>query len=91
MLIAWLPVGTVLGLLVLAILVATVVRLLGLGLTAGAYPVHSLRAWQAWATMRLLDEARTWLFPLYSSALTSAWLRVLGARVGRRVEASTVL
>ena len=66
-------------------------RLLGLGLRPGAYPIHSLRAWQAWATMRLLDEARTWLFPLYSSALTPMWLRLLGARVGRRVEASTVL
>ncbi len=66
-------------------------RLLGLGLSPGAYPIHSLRAWQAWATMRLLDEARTWLFPLYSSALTPMWLRLLGARVGRRVEASTVL
>ena len=41
--------------------------------------------------MKVLDEARTWLFPLYSSALTPAWLRLLGARVGRRVEASTVL
>ena len=41
--------------------------------------------------MRLLDEARTWLFPIYSSAFTPVWLRLLGARVGRRVEASTVL
>ena len=55
----------------------------GIGLAPGAYPMHSLRAWQAWATMRVLDEARTWLFPLYSSALTPAWLRLLGARVGR--------
>jgi non-ribosomal peptide synthetase-like protein len=46
---------------------------------------------QAWATLRLLDEARTWLFPLYSSLLTPLWLRLLGARVGRDVEASTVL
>ncbi len=75
----------------LALLVALLVRLLGIGLAPGAYPIHSLRAWQAWATMRVLDEARTWLFPLYSSALTPMWLRLLGARVGRRVEASTVL
>ena len=26
------------------------------------------RRWQAWTTLRVLDEARTWLFPLYSSA-----------------------
>ena len=41
--------------------------------------------------MRVLDEARTWLFPLYSSQLTPRWLRLLGARIGTDVEASTVL
>jgi non-ribosomal peptide synthetase-like protein len=86
-----LPLSVLVGLVVLAALIAVLVRLLGIGLAPGAYPMHSLRAWQAWATMRVLDEARTWLFPLYSSALTPAWLRLLGARVGRRVEASTVL
>ena len=86
-----LPVSVLVGMVVLAALIAVLVRLLGIGLAPGAYPMHSLRAWQAWATMRVLDEARTWLFPLYSSALTPAWLRLLGARVGRRVEASTVL
>ena len=39
----------------------------------------------------MLDEARTWLFPLYSAAITPVWLRLLGARVGTGVEASTVL
>lgn len=88
---AVLPLGTIVGLLVLAGLIAILVRLLGVGLTAGVYPIHSGRAWQAWATIRVLDEARGWLFPLYSSALTPAWLRLLGARVGTGVEASTVL
>ena len=46
---------------------------------------------QVWGTFRVLDEARTWLFPLYSSALTPIWLRLLGARIGKGVEASTVL
>ena len=41
--------------------------------------------------MRVLDDARTWLFPLYASSLTPAWLRLLGARIGKDVEASTVL
>ena len=41
--------------------------------------------------MRVLDEARTWLFPLYASPLTPAWLRALGAKIGKDVEASTVL
>ncbi len=38
-----------------------------------------------------MDEARTWLFPLYSSTLTPTWLRSLGAKIGEGVEASTVL
>lgn len=88
---AWLPVSTVVGLLTLGLLVWAAVRLLGVGLTSGHFPIHSLRAWQAWSTIRVLDEARTWLFPLYSSTLTPAWLRALGARVGADVEASTVL
>lgn len=48
-------------------------------------------AWQAWTTLRVLDEARTWLYPIYSSSITPLWLRLLGADLGRDVEASTVL
>ncbi len=48
-------------------------------------------SWQAWSTIRVLDEARTWLFPLYASFATPAWLRSLGATIGKGVEASTVL
>ncbi|MGJ0390828.1 Pls/PosA family non-ribosomal peptide synthetase [Microbacterium sp. CGR1] len=77
--------------LVFAGLVLVIVRLLGLGLAEGVYPVRSRIAWQAWTTERLLDSARTFLFPLYSSIATPLWLRALGADVGRDVEASTVL
>ena len=87
----WIPVGTVVGLVVLAVLIVALVRLLGIGLRPGVHPVHGLRAWQAWATLRVLDEARTWLFPVYSSSMTPAWLRWLGADIGPGVEASTVL
>ncbi len=87
----YLPLGVVVGMLALTLLVWLSVRLLSLGLESGPHPVQSRRAWQAWSILRVLDEARTWLFPLYSSTLTPAWLRVLGARVGSNVEASTVL
>jgi non-ribosomal peptide synthetase-like protein len=87
----WLPVATIVGVLVLALLVWLTVRLLGIGLSAGVHPVHGRSAWQAWATLRVLDEARTWLFPLYSSSLTPTWLRAVGADIGPQVEASTVL
>jgi non-ribosomal peptide synthetase-like protein len=87
----YLPLSAVAGFATLGLLVVALVRLLGTGLTPGHYPIHSRRAWQAWATMKALDEARTWLFPIYASSLTPVWLRAMGAKVGRRVEASTVL
>ena len=77
--------------MVLVLLVWLTVRLLSIGLEAGHHPVHGRRAWQAWSILRTLDEARTWLFPLYSSWLTPLWLRALGAQIGKDVEASTVL
>ena len=78
-------------LLTYALLVLVGVRLLGIGLREGFHPVHSRVGWQVWATERLMDMARTGLFPLYASLFTPVWLRLLGAKVGRGVEASTVL
>ena len=88
---ALLPIATVAGFVTLAALVMVVVRALGPGIEPGHHPIHGRTAWQVWTTVRVLDDARTWLFPLYSSMLTPAWLRLLGARIGRDVEASTVL
>ena len=88
---ALLPVAVLVTALVLMLLVWLCVRLLSTGLEEGPHPVHGRQAWQAWSILRVLDEARTWLFPLYSSWLTPMWLRALGARVGKDVEASTVL
>jgi len=85
------PVAALVALVVMAVLTAVMVRALGLGVKEGHHPVRSRTGWQVWTTLRLMDDARTWLFPLYSSLVTPAWLRVLGARVGRGVEASTVL
>ena len=87
----WLPLSTVIGMVVLAVLVWAVVRAAGLAIRPGVHPVYSGSALAVWSTVRVLDEARTWLFPLYSSQLTPGWLRALGARIGHDVEASTVL
>ena len=74
-----------------AVAVVGLVRLMSLGLREGTHPIRSRIGWQAWTTERLLDSARTILFPLYSSLFTPVWLRMLGAKVGHDVEASTVL
>ncbi len=83
--------ATVAGFVVLAGLTLLTGRALGSGLTPGHHAVRGRTGWQAWATERLLDDARTWLYPLYASSLTPAFLRALGARIGSDVEASTVL
>ncbi|KJL42087.1 Linear gramicidin synthase subunit D [Microbacterium terrae] len=88
---AWLVPATLAVGAVFAVAVVVLVRLLSLGLTEGIHPVRSRVGWQAWTIERLLDSARTILFPLYSSLFTPIWLRMLGATVGRDVEASTVL
>ncbi|MDW4571489.1 Pls/PosA family non-ribosomal peptide synthetase [Microbacterium sp. M3] len=88
---AWLVPAVLVAGVVYAGAVVVGVRLASLGLREGTHPVRSRIGWQAWTTERLLDSARTILFPLYSSLFTPIWLRLLGARVGRDVEASTVL
>jgi non-ribosomal peptide synthetase-like protein len=71
--------------------VLVLVRLCAIGVKEGTFPVHSRIGWQVWTTERLLDASRSFLFPIYSSLFTPVWLRLLGARVGPNVEASTVL
>jgi len=87
----WTPVATLAALTVYALLTLLGVRMLSIGLREGYHPVRSRAGWQLWATERLMDAARKHLFPLYASLLTPTWLRLLGAKVGRGTEISTVL
>ena len=83
--------GTVLALVTYAVLVLLAVRLLGRQLRAGYHPARSADGVRAWSVERLMDAARTVLFPLYSSVATPGWLRLLGAKVGHGTEISTVV
>ncbi|MFC9340741.1 Pls/PosA family non-ribosomal peptide synthetase [Streptomyces sp. NPDC057020] len=74
-----------------ASLVLVPVRLLSLGLRTGSHPTHSRVAWQAWTVTQLMDLARETLFPLYAGLITPVWLRLLGMKIGRGAEVSTVL
>ena len=82
------PVATLVALVVYAALTVVGVRVMSLWLYEGYHPVRSRAGWQIWATERLMDAARHYLFPLYASLLTPTWLRVLGAKVGRGTEIS---
>ncbi|MFF5703674.1 Pls/PosA family non-ribosomal peptide synthetase [Streptomyces sp. NPDC012794] len=83
--------GALVFALAYALLLLAAVRLLSLGLRTGSHPVHSRVGWQAWAVLQLMDLARAALFPLYAGLVTPVWLRLLGMRVGRGAEVSTVL
>ncbi len=85
------PLVTIAALAVFIVLTAISVRLLSIGLVPGYHPVRGRIGWQVWSTEKLMDSARTIAFPLYASLLTPIWLRVLGAKVGSNVEASTVV
>lgn len=87
----WVPVSTVVAVVVYAALTVIGVRVLSIGLHEGYHPVRSRAGWQLWATERLMDAARNYLFPMYAALLTPWWLRLLGARVGKGTEISTAL
>ena len=87
----WSIPGALLAFALFAVFTLISIRVLSIRLTPGFHPVHSRIAWQAWCSERIMDAARNWLYPLYASMLTPIWLRMLGAKIGRDVEASTVL
>lgn len=74
-----------------ALLMLVLVRLLSLGLRTGVHPTHSRVGWQAWTVTQLMDLSRETLFPLYAGLITPVWLRLLGMKIGRGAEVSTVL
>lgn len=87
----WVPLAAIAAAAVYAVLTVIGVRLLSIGLREGYHPVRSRIGWQLWATERLMDAARNYLFPLYAGLLTPVWMRILGARIGRDTEISTAL
>ncbi|MFJ9818532.1 Pls/PosA family non-ribosomal peptide synthetase [Streptomyces sp. NPDC101151] len=74
-----------------ALLILVAVRLLSVRLREGTHPTHSRIGWQAWTVTQLMDRSRETLFPLYAGLVTPVWLRLLGMRIGRGAEVSTVL
>ncbi|WP_428934271.1 Pls/PosA family non-ribosomal peptide synthetase [Streptomyces sp. ACT015] len=74
-----------------ALLILVGVRALSVGLREGTHPTHSRIGWQAWTVTQLMDRSRETLFPLYAGLVTPVWLRLLGMRIGRGAEVSTVL
>ncbi|RJQ80751.1 amino acid adenylation domain-containing protein [Pseudonocardiaceae bacterium YIM PH 21723] len=83
--------AAVLGFACYALVLALIVRSVGRLIRPGLHPADGRVAWAVWLTANLMVTARLTLFPLFAGLLTPHWLRLLGARVGDGVEASTVL
>ncbi|ANE04888.1 Pls/PosA family non-ribosomal peptide synthetase [Corynebacterium crudilactis] len=85
-------VGALAAFFTYTVIIWVLVRLLQIGIKGGGVtPVRSRLGWQVWAVERLMDDARTYLFPLYASQLTPLWFRSLGAKIGKDVEISTAV
>lgn len=85
------PAGTLIAFVAYSFCVWGLIRLLSLRLNPGVAPVRSATGWRVWLIQRLMDDARTYLFPLYAAQLTPLWFRSLGATVGKDVEISTAV
>ena len=89
--IAWAAPAGVVGFGTYAALTWILVRVLSADLTPGVVPVRSAAGWRVWSIERLMDAARTYLFPMYAAQLTPLWFRSLGARIGKDAEISTAV
>ena len=87
---ALVPVFAVITVLTFLSLIAGSVRLLARLIVPGLHPLQSAAGWAVWLSNLLLAKTLISVYPLYASVLTPLWFRLLGARVGRHVEISTL-
>ncbi|MGW2183547.1 Pls/PosA family non-ribosomal peptide synthetase [Streptomyces sp. NPDC001732] len=97
---AWLHGGTTAGLAATAlsgpVFVVTVCLVVALGKRAvlprtppGIHPARSALGVRKWIADKLLEHSLLLTNSLYATLYTVPWLRLLGARIGRRAEVST--
>jgi non-ribosomal peptide synthetase-like protein len=72
-----------------ALLSAVLVRLVSPLVRPGWHTDQGSTAWAFWFTESVMASTKGVLFPLYSSIYTRSWLRLMGVRVGKRVELAT--
>jgi non-ribosomal peptide synthetase-like protein len=74
------------------LLLVVAVKWLAIGrLRPGAYRLTSCTYLRIWFLRYLLDNTRQMLNPIYATMFTPHLLRLLGAKIGRNVEVSTVM
>jgi non-ribosomal peptide synthetase-like protein len=85
-----LPLAGILGMLSFCLWIPAVKALVLPRARPGVYPVESLFYVRKWAADTLIRLTHTLAKPLYTTIYLPPWLRLLGARIGRRAEISTV-
>lgn len=87
---AWTPVFAVLTVITWLTCVIITVRILSVFIRPGYFPAESTTGWALWMTHVLMQRTLTSTYFVYAGWLTPAFLRLLGARVGKDTEISTV-
>jgi len=89
-LIASLPIAGVLGTVTFCLWVPLVKGFILPRLRPGVYRTESILYLRKWAVDLLMQASRYLARPLYTTIYLPPWLRLLGAKIGRRAELSTV-
>lgn len=84
------PAAGVAGILSFCLWSALVKRMILPRVHPGVYRVDSFLYLRKWTSDTLMQAAKTIAKPLYTTIYLPPWLRLLGAKIGRRAEISTV-
>ncbi len=74
------------GMVIFCLLVAAVRWIILPRTKPGTYPVESWYYLRKWSVDTLLDTASLVMYPLFTTLYLPTWLRLLGAKIGRRAE-----
>jgi non-ribosomal peptide synthetase-like protein len=87
----WISAALVPALIVVACLwVALLKKLLLWRATPGIYPLYSVRHMRHWLSYGLMRSARNQFLPIFTTIYLPPWMRLLGAKIGKHAEMSTV-
>lgn len=87
---AWVPVVAILTVVTWLALVIVLIRILAGWILPGYFLEASATGWAVWMTQALLQRTLISVYPLYASTATPTFLRLMGAKVGKDTEISTI-
>ncbi len=82
--------SVLMSVIIFCLLVVAFKRLLTGKITEGVYEVNSFFYVKNHAVHNLIEQSRVFLLPIYATLYVVPWLRMLGAKLGKSVEVSTI-